>query len=97
MHKISLYLSWMLPNNYRMPDRLSIIFAIRQFDGDNFNDTMIWLLQNCSDYCFFNSLLTNFKEIHWLQKFFKLCNVLNIPEHISDDSQILFTKTKINV
>ena len=85
--QISLYLSWLLPGKYILPNRLWIIHKIRKYDINNFNDTMIWLLIWKCDAEYYNTLLETYKNIHWDHKFNKLLIELDIPTDIFNDDK----------
>lgn len=84
-HWIALYLSGQYPGMYTVPNKLDIIFKIRQIDSTNFSDTMIWLLHGKSDVEYFKTLLDSFKDIHGEDKLTVLLERLSIPNQVRHD------------
>lgn len=78
-HWIALYLSGQYPGRYIVPNKLDIIFKIRQIDSTNFGDPIIWLLQGKSDVEYFKTLLDTFKSLHSWKEFNSLLERIWVP------------------
>lgn len=70
---------------YTVPNKLDIIFKIRQIDSTNFSDTMIWLLHGKSDVEYFKTLLDNYMAFHWDSWLIELLEKLWVPEVARQD------------
>lgn len=84
-HWIALYLSGQYPGFYRLPNRFEVIRKIRQADPTNFNENMIALIKDKYDIEFYNTLLSEFQELHGDKKHIELLEKLSIPEQVRRD------------
>jgi len=84
-HWIALYLSGQYPGKYIVPNKLDIIFKIRQVDVGNFGDPIIGLLQGKSDIEYFKTLLDVYEWFHGKDKLIELLERLWVPEDTRND------------
>lgn len=81
-HWIALYLSGQYPWKYIIPNKLDIIFKIRQIDPSNFGDPIVSLLQWKTDVEYFKTLLDTFGSIHDIDSVQLLLSRINVPEDV---------------
>ncbi|EKD44433.1 MAG: hypothetical protein ACD_71C00132G0005 [uncultured bacterium (gcode 4)] len=81
-HWIALYLSGQYPGKYIIPNKLDIVFKIRQKDPSNFGDTILALLHGKSDVEYFKTLLDYYLSYHGEDELKELIEGLWIPESI---------------
>lgn len=77
-------MSGQYPGKYIIPNKLDIVFKIRQKDPSNFGDTILALLHGKSDVEYFKTLLDTFQWLHSKEDYESLLSLLPIPNEVRE-------------